>query len=139
MATCDHCGEVLSDEQGNSYQIIIDGKSHRFCSYEHLSKSQKAQNLTHPSLSQLVLNKAFLEVMAVITGLGGVYYTLFPIESRALLMDTLSVVTGITALVVGIEHLRYVEEHELLGRAILFAAIIALMTLIILVFIVGFH
>ena len=35
-------------------------------------------------------------------------------------MDTVSVISAIAALVIGVEHLRYVEEHQLLRRSIAF-------------------
>jgi hypothetical protein len=60
----------------------------------------------HRNLSDLVLNKTLFEILAIITGFGGVYYTIFDIAERALFLDTISVVMALAAMLIGIEHLR---------------------------------
>ena len=52
-------------------------------------------------------------------------------------MDTVSVISAIAALVIGVEHLRYVEEHQLLRRSIAFLSIIILLSLAIVVWTFG--
>jgi hypothetical protein len=86
-----------------------------------------------------VLNKTLFEVFALVTGLGGVYYSLRPMEPRALLFDTVSAVSAIVALIIGVEHLHYVEEHKLLSRAIVFIAVIVLLSITMVVWIFGFQ
>jgi len=48
-------------------------------------------------------------------------------------MDTVSAIAAIAALVVGIEHLRYLKEHNLLRRAVLFIGIGILISIAVLV------
>ena len=116
----------------------IEGKTYHYCSHEHLSTSETVRRLTQGSLSNIVLNKTFFEVFALVTGLGGVYYTLWPTGPRALLMDTVSVIAAFAALAIGVEHLRYVEEHRLLRRAITFLSMIVLLAIALVVWIYGF-
>ncbi len=71
--------------------------------------------------------------MAIITGFGGVYYTLFETANRALIMDTFSVAAALLALFIGAEHLRYVEEHDLLKRTVVYISVISIIGFIILV------
>ena len=108
----------------DDFTIKVEGKTYHYCSHEHLSTSETVR-----SLSSLVLNKTFFEVFALVTGLGGVYYTLWPTEPRAPLMDTVSIVSAFAALVIGVEHLRYVQEHRLLGRVITFLSTIVLLAI----------
>ena len=137
MVACDVCGqEILEDH--DDFIITVEGKTHHYCSHEHLSTSETVRGLTQGSLSSLVLNKTLFEVFALVTGLGGVYYTLWPTEPRALLMDTVSVISAFAALAIGVEHLRYVEEHRLLGRAITFLSMIVLLAIALVVWIYGF-
>jgi hypothetical protein len=87
------------------------------------------KKITQRRLSSLVLNKTLFEVFAFVAGLGGVYCTLWPTEPRALLLDTVSIISAMAALVIGVEHLRYVEEHRLLKRAITFLSVIILFSI----------
>lgn len=136
MVVCDVCGqEILEDHY--DFTFTIEGRTYHYCSHEHLSTSETVRKLTQGNLLTLVLNKTLFEVFALVTGLGGVYYTMWPMEPRALLMDTVSVVSAILALVIGVEHLRYVKEHRLLGRAITFLSIIVLFTFALLVWTFG--
>jgi hypothetical protein len=87
----------------------------------------------------MVLNKAFFEFLAIVTGIGGVYYTLFEVGNRTLLMDTVSVITAIAAMIIGVEHLRYVEEHMLVKRAVLMTGFLILTLIAIIVWHFGFR
>ena len=91
------------------------------------------------SLSSIVLNKTFFELLAIVTGIGGIYYTLFEIGNRALLMDTFSVITAIAATIIGVEHLRYVEEHMLVKRAVLMFGVLILTLIVLNVWHFGFR
>jgi hypothetical protein len=71
--------------------------------------------------------------------LGGFYYTLFEVGNRALLMDTVSVITAIAAMIIGVEHLRYVEEHMLVKRAVLMTGFLILTLIILIVWHFGFR
>ncbi|MEE8354958.1 MAG: hypothetical protein V3S09_03950 [Candidatus Bathyarchaeia archaeon] len=128
--------EITGDHE--DYTITVEGKTYHYCSHEHLSTSETVKKITQGSLSSLVLNKTLFEVFALITGLGGVYYTLWPTDPRALLMDTVSVISAFAALAIGVEHLRYVQEHRLLRRAITFMSIIVLLAIALFVWIYGF-
>jgi len=90
-------------------------------------------------LSHIVLSKAFAEIVAIGTGVGGIAYTLLGFTDRALIMDTFSAIAAIAALFVGIEHLRYLKEHDLLRRATLLLGGGILFTIAILVWHFGFH
>jgi YHS domain-containing protein len=136
MVVCHLCGEEIAGEH-EDYTVTLEGKTYHYCSHEHLSTSETLKRLTQGSLSGLVLNKTFFEVFALVTGLGGVYYTLWPTEPRALLMDTVSVISALAALVIGVEHLRYVEEHRLLRRAITFLSVIILLSFALVVWTFG--
>ena len=105
MVKCEVCGKEI-DESHERFRVQIGEETHHFCSLECLSKSHPIRNLSRRNLSGLVLNKTFFELFAIVTGILGLYYTLFMIENRALIMDTFSVITGIAALTIGIEHLR---------------------------------
>lgn len=124
MSTCVVCGESIAGEEGIT--IERDGETHRFCCPSCMFESDTFDGYRHRSLSSLVLNKTLFEVLAIITGFGGVYYTLFDIARRALIMDTISVATALAAIFIGVEHLRYVEEHNLVKRALFFLSIITI-------------
>jgi hypothetical protein len=57
----------------------------------------------------------------------------------ALTLDTVSVVSALIALFIGVEHLRYVEEHKLLKRAIIFLSITIIISFAILVWHFGYR
>jgi YHS domain-containing protein len=124
--SCSVCGKELSE---NSVKIEKNGVTYNYCCTSCLHNSPELENFKHRSLSSIILNKTLFEVLALITGLGGVYYTIYEaaysgIHNRALILDTVSVATALIALFMGVEHLRYVEEHDLLKRAIVFLSII---------------
>ena len=64
-----------------------------------------------------------MEFVAIGTGIGGIVYTLQGVTESALKLDTLSAIAAIAALITGIEHLRYLKEHDLLRRAVLLIGI----------------
>ena len=130
MVKCSHCGEEVESKQ--TAKLVIEGKTHHF-HFHHI------KSLTQRILSGVVLSKTFAEVMAIGTGIGGIIYTLMGFADRALIMDTLSALAAITALIVGIEHLRYLKEHGLLGRATLLLGAGILITIAILVWHFGFN
>lgn len=124
--SCSVCGKELSE---NSIKIEKNGVTYNYCCNSCLHESPVLENYRHRSLSSIILNKSLFEILALITGIGGVYYTIFEtanagIHNRALILDTVSVATALIALFIGIEHLRYVEEHDLLKRAIIFLSIV---------------
>ncbi len=138
--SCSVCGRELSNEVIN---LEKDGLIHGFCCLDCLYESKEFEKFKHRNLSELVLNKTFFEVLAIITGLGGVYYTIFEasiwrFHDAALIFDTVSVATGLLALFIGIEHLRYVEEHGLVKKAVLFFSIATITVFLILVWHHGF-
>jgi len=101
-------------------------------------KSKHIENIKHLSVSKLVLNKSLFESFALISGLGGVYYTLFEFGNSALIMDTISVITAIVAIIIGIEHLSYVETHQLAKYFVLFAGFVIFTLIIVFVWYYGF-
>jgi hypothetical protein len=124
--SCSCCNKELSD---NFIKIETDGITNNYCCKDCLYQSPELANYKHRSLSSIILNKTLFEVLALITGLGGVYYTIFETvniewHNMALTLDTISVATALLALFIGIEHLKYVEEHNLLKRAIIFLSIV---------------
>ena len=131
MSTCTLCGNTLSEDE--SIVIERNGLTQKYCCPNCLFESNTFEKYKHRSLSSLVLNKTLFEILAIMTGFGGVYYTIFNIAKRALIMDTISVVTALSALFIGIEHLRYVEEHNLLRRVLVFLSILTLASFTIIV------
>jgi cation transport ATPase len=121
---CSECGKEVDEKE--AVALIIDGEKPYF--HPHHVK-----NLSQRILSQVVLTKAFAEVLAIGTGIGGIFYTLKAFAERALVMDTLSAIAAIVALLVGIDHLRYVKEHDLLRRAVTLMGIGNLIAIVILV------
>ena len=81
----------------------------------------------------MVLNKTVFEFFAILTGIGGIYYTLFEAANNALMMDTISVLAAIIAMIIGIEHVRYVEEHEILKKGVILIGITILSALLLIV------
>ena len=134
--SCSLCGKELTD---HSITVEKDGVAHVYCCPNCLFDSPDMEKYKHRNLSEIVLNKTLFEVLAIITGFGGVYYTLFETANRALILDTVSVVTALLALFIGVEHLRYVEEHDLLKRSIVFMSIITITGFLMLVWHHGFR
>ena len=133
--SCSICGNELSEKS----IIVTQGNvTKSFCCHNCMYQADQFSWIKHRSISSIVLNKTFFEIFAIITGVGGVYYTIFGNESRALLMDTLSVATALTAIFIGIEHLQYVEEHDLLKRTIIFLSILIVSGFVLIVWIYGF-
>ena len=132
MVQCLVCGNEVDPEDAE-YTLKLRGKTYYYCGLECLYKSEPLENLRHQNISALVLNKSFFEILAVITGLGGVYYTLIEAASKALLMDTISVASAMAAIMIGIDHLKYVKEHNLAHRAIVFSSIVIILSFILLV------
>jgi hypothetical protein len=124
MSTCVVCGNTIAGEGGIT--IEKNGETQSFCCPNCLFESNAFDGYKHRSLSSLVLNKTLFEVLAILTGFGGVYYTIFDVAKRALIMDTISVATALAAIFIGVEHLRYVEEHNLVKRAVIFLSIITI-------------
>ena len=127
---CSECGKEVDEKE--AVELAIDGRKHYFHSY-HVKK------ITQRILSKVVLSKTFAEVLAIGTGIGGIFYTLQNFAERALVMDTISAIAAIAALLVGVEHLRYVKEHNLVRRAVTLMGIGILMVITILVWHFGFR
>jgi len=136
MSTCVVCGNDLAGGEGIT--IERGGETQRFCCPNCLFESDAFDGYKHRSLSSLVLNKTLFEVLAIITGFGGVYYTIFDVARRALIMDTISVATALAAIFIGVEHLRYVEEHDLVKRSVIFLSIITITGFALIVWHYGF-
>ena len=134
--SCIICGKELTD---HSITMIKNGVANAYCCPKCFYESTELEEYKHRSLSEIVLNKTLFEVLAIITGFGGVYYTLFETANRALVLDTFSVAMSLLALFIGIEHIRYVEEHNLLKRAIVFLSIVTITGFLILVWHHGFR
>ena len=49
------------------------------------------------------------------------------------MMDTISVVAAIIAMIIGIEHIHYVEEHEILKKGVILIGITILSTILLIV------
>ena len=130
MIKCSECGKEVDEKK--AVKLTIDGKRHHF----HL---HHVRNVSQRSLSRVVLNKTFAEFVAIGTGIGGIVYTLQGVAESALVMDAFSAIAAIAALIVGIEHLRYLKEHDLLRRAVLLIGIGILISIVILVWNFGFR
>ena len=63
---------------------------------------------------------------------------MFETGTNALFMDTISVLAAIAAMIIGVEHLRYVEEHRLVGRAVLLIGFIVISSILLFVLLHGF-
>ncbi len=131
------CGMEL-DEKAANIKAEVRGKTYYFCS-EFCLSNFSAKRPTQRNLLSAVLTKTFFELVAIGTGIGGIAYTLQEVSTRALVMDTLSAITAIVALIIGVENLRFLKEHDLLKRAVLLAGLGILIFIAILVWHLGFH
>jgi len=138
MVKCAACGKEV-EEDHEVYEVSFGDRTFHFCSLSCLSESEPVTDIKHMHLSGVVLNKTVYELFAIITGLGGVYYTLFEAGDNALIMDTVSVIAAITAMIIGIEHLRYVENHQLVKRGVLIIGLLMLVGVLIFVWHHGFR
>ena len=91
------------------------------------------------NLLRAVLRKTFFELVAMGTGVCGIAYTLQEVSTRALVMHTLSVIAAITALIIGVENLRFSKTHNLPKRAMLSTGLGIIISIAILVWYFGFH
>jgi YHS domain-containing protein len=135
MVKCHICGKEVDDDK--ALKITVGGKTHYFDNEEHLNQFQPVKSISR-SLSSVVLSKTSAELVAIGTGLAGIFYTISALPPQALLMDTFSALAAIAALVIGIEHLRYLREHNLMRRAVLLLGIGILILLALAVWIFGF-
>jgi len=119
-------------DEKKAVKLTIGGKRHYF----HL---HHVRNVAQRSLSSVVLSKTSAELIAILAGIGGIVYTLQSVVEIALVMDTLSAGAAIAALFVGIEHLRYLKEHDLLRRAVLLIGLSIIVTVAIIVWHFGFR
>jgi hypothetical protein len=128
----------MVEEDKVKFRMTMSGEPLNFCGLNCLYESKPFESIKHSSLSSLILNKTIFEVLALITGLGGVYYTLFETGKIALFMDTISVLAAIAAIIIGIEHLKYVEKHRLVGRTVLLIGFIVISSILLSVWFYGF-
>lgn len=135
---CAFCGKEV-EEDDVKFRINLAGETLNFCSLSCLYESGPLESFRHMSLSSVVLNKTVFEMFAIFTGLGGVYYTLFDVGNSALIMDTISVIAAIAAMIIGVEHLRFAEQHTLVRRIILLVGMIILSLIVIFVWHLGFR
>jgi len=133
---CSICNKATEEEEVK-FKLTMNGEPLNFCCLNCLHKSKPFESFEHVQLSSLVLNKTVFEILAILTGLGGVYYTLFETRTNALFMDTISVLAAIAAMIIGIEHLRYVEEHKLVGRTVLLIGFIIISLILMFVLLNG--
>ncbi len=132
MVQCVVCGKEVEPDEAD-YTLKFGGKTYYYCGLECLYESEPLEKVRHKNISALVLNKSLFEVMALITGLGGVYYTLIESATNALLMDMFSVTSALAAIMIGIDHLKYVREHNLVHRSVVFATIAVITVFVIVV------
>jgi hypothetical protein len=137
MSKCSICGKEIDEK--TAFKLTMNERTRYFCNESCLSDFPPTRTLSRRILSSVVLNKTSAEIIAIGTGIGGIVYTLQGIANGALLMDTVSAIAAIAALIVGIEHLRYLKEHNLLRRAVLFIGIGILICIAILVWHFGFR
>ena len=129
---CEFCGKEVDEEESN-FRLELGEETYNFCTLSCLHNSKPIGEIKHRNLSSLILNKTVFEFFAILTGIGGVYYTLFEAANNALMMDTISVVAAIIAMIIGIEHIRYVEEHEILKKGVILIGITILSTILLIV------
>lgn len=134
--SCSICNKVTKED--DIIKLTMNEETLNFCCLNCLNEFNPFKSFGHIRLSSLVLNKTVFEILAILTGLGGVYYTLFETGTNALFMDTISVLAAIAAMIIGVEHLRYVEEHKLIGRAILLIGFIIISSILMFVWLHGF-
>ena len=135
MAKYTICGKEVDEETG--LELMYGGKTHYFDRIEHMDKFLHIKTVSR-TLSSVILSKTSAELVAIGTGLGGITYTILGVTNRALIMDLFSAIAAIIALVIGIEHLRYLKEHNLMRRTVLLLGIGILITISILVWNFGF-
>lgn len=136
MVKCHICGKEVDDDK--AIKVTVGGKTHYFDTEEHLNQFQPVKSISR-ILSSVVLSKTSAELVAIGTGLAGIFYTISALRTQALLMDTFSALAAIVALVIGIEHLRYLREHNLMRRAVLLFGIGILIIVAIAVWNFGFR
>jgi len=136
MDKCAFCGKKVAEEK--NLRLMVGGKTQYFDSNEHMDKFLHITSKSQ-TLSSVILSKTSAEIVAIGTGLVGIFYTILGFTDRALIMDSFSAIAAIVALIIGIEHLRYLKEHNLMRRAILLLGIGILITLAILVWTFGFR
>ena len=136
MTKCAFCGKEMDKEK--SLKVTVGGKTYYFDSIDHLNKFQPINKISR-TLASVILSKTSAELVAIGTGLGGIFYTILGISDRALIMDLFSAIAAIVALVIGIEHLRILKEHNLLRRAVLLLGLGILITIAIVVWNFGFR
>ncbi len=130
MVKCSECAKEVDEKK--AVRLTIGEKRHYF-HFHHV------RNVAQRSLSSVVLSKTSAELVAIFAGFGGIVYTLQSGVEIALVMDTLSAVAAITAFFVGIEHLRYLKEHDLLRRAVLLIGLSIMVIVAIIVWHFGFR
>lgn len=136
MVKCHICGKEVDDDK--ALKVTVSGKTHYFDTEEHLNQFQPIKSISR-ILSSVVLSKTSAEIVAIGTGLAGVFYTIQALPTQALLMDTFSAMAAIAALIIGIEHLRYLREHNLMRRAVLLLGIGILIIVAVIVWNFGFR
>jgi YHS domain-containing protein len=132
------CGMELDEETAN-IKTEIKGKTYFFCSEFCLRNFFSTEHPTQRNLLSVILSKTFFELLAIGTGIGGIVYTLQEVSTRALVMDALSAIAAIVALIIGVENLRYLKAHDLLKRAILLVGVGIIISIALLVWHLGFH
>jgi len=136
MAKCSFCGKEVDEE--NSLKLTVGGKTNYFDSIEHLNNFPPINTISR-TLANVVLSKTSAEFVAIGTGLGGIFYTILGVSDSALIMDLFSAIAAIVALIIGIEHLRYLKEHNLMRRAVVLLGTGVLIVIALLVWNFGFR
>lgn len=132
------CGMEL-DEKAANIKAEVRGKTYYFCSEFCLSNFDPLGRISHRSLLDIVLSKAFFEAVAIGTGIAGILYTLQEVTVRALIMDTSSALAAIIAFVIGVEKFPILKEYKLVEKAVIWTGLAIITLVIILVWHFGFH
>ncbi len=132
------CGRRVGPEDGR-IKMEMDGKTYYFCSRSCLNRFISEDQPSQRSLLSIILSKIFFELVAIGTSVIGILDLLQGTEVRALVMHTASAIAAIMAFIIGVENLRFMREHDLLRRAVLFLGAGILIFILVLVWHLGFH
>jgi hypothetical protein len=147
LVQCSECGKEIKDN--SAVKLEINGKEHFFHSHHIknasfnnvLEEGKKKRFLRIPpkTLLRVIFNKTFAEAVAIGTGLGGIIYTLLDLTLRALFLDTISFIAAVTAMLIGLEHIQYLQKRFLVKNVIIFGGIGVVIMIILVVWHLGFR
>jgi len=147
LVQCSECGKEIKDN--SAVRLEINGREHYFHSHHVknasfnniLEERKKKRFLRIPprTLLRVIFNKTFAEAVAIGTGLGGIMYTLLDLTLRALFLDTISFIAAVTAMLIGLEHIQYLQKRFLVKRVVTCVGIGVVILMILLVWHFGFR